>query len=240
MSSRGNPLQAIRAVFRAELTTQEKITLLALLDHFPDCRPSLTRLSQWTSISRRRVIDQLQSLEERGIVTPERRRGMTNRYRLADGWERFLPCSGGDVASPAHDVELVTERHPTGDVASPHQGRGVTSTGDVASPKATKEATKGSKQGKRSGTSSSKRWTRVPDSWTPTEGHQELATELGVNLQAELPKFRDHEFGKPKSDADACFRTWLRNAKEFARGPRNARPRQPNHGGAVMPMVRSI
>jgi hypothetical protein len=59
------------------------------------------------------------------------------------------------------------------------------------------------------------RWRKVPESWQPNEGHQKLAADHGVNLAAELPKFRDHEFAQPKSDADACFRTWLRTAAEI-------------------------
>jgi hypothetical protein len=59
------------------------------------------------------------------------------------------------------------------------------------------------------------RWRKVPESWEPNEAHRKLAAEHGVNLAAELPKFRDHEFAQPKSDADACFRTWLRTAAEI-------------------------
>jgi hypothetical protein len=59
------------------------------------------------------------------------------------------------------------------------------------------------------------RWRKVPESWQPNEGHQKIAADHGVNLAAELPKFRDHEFAQPKSDADACFRTWLRTAAEI-------------------------
>ena len=61
-----------------------------------------------------------------------------------------------------------------------------------------------------------RRWTRVPDDWAgPNSGHQALASELRVNLAVELPKFRDHEYRTPKSDADAAFRTWIRNAAVF-------------------------
>jgi hypothetical protein len=59
------------------------------------------------------------------------------------------------------------------------------------------------------------RWRKVPESWQPNEGHQKIAADHGVSLAAELPKFRDHEFAQPKSDADACFRTWLRTAAEI-------------------------
>ncbi len=69
------------------------------------------------------------------------------------------------------------------------------------------------------------RWRRVPADWNPNDGHAELARQLQVAIATELPKFRDYEFRDPKSDADAAFRTWLRNASEFgSRGRQQARP----------------
>jgi hypothetical protein len=60
------------------------------------------------------------------------------------------------------------------------------------------------------------KWTVVPDDWQPSEQHKKLATELGVSLNVEAAKFRDHEFARPKTDPDRCFNRWLRQAKEFA------------------------
>lgn len=60
-----------------------------------------------------------------------------------------------------------------------------------------------------------RRWTRVPKGWEPSEAHRALAEKLGVNFEHELLQFSDHDFAKPKQDPDACFRTWLRNAKKF-------------------------
>lgn len=60
-----------------------------------------------------------------------------------------------------------------------------------------------------------RRWRRVPETWQPTPEHSALATDLGVDIAVELPKFRDHEFRDPRSDANATFRTWLRTAAEF-------------------------
>lgn len=65
-----------------------------------------------------------------------------------------------------------------------------------------------------------RRWRRVPAEWTPSPAHAELARERGVDLFLELANFRDHEFDKPKSDADATFRVWLRRAKPSGSGGR--------------------
>ena len=78
-----------------------------------------------------------------------------------------------------------------------------------------------------------RKWTRVPDGWAPSEAHRALATELGVGIDRELAAFRDHEFGRPKSDADAAFRAWLRRASEYRRG-NGQRPRSVvQQGGTI-------
>lgn len=76
---------------------------------------------------------------------------------------------------------------------------------------------------------------RVPAEWQPTDEHRELATKSGVNLDAEVVKFRDWEFAQPKSDWHATFRNWLRNASGGgASAPRRGRtPIQPSHGESL-------
>lgn len=59
------------------------------------------------------------------------------------------------------------------------------------------------------------RWRRVPSDWQPTDAHRVLARKLGVSAVDEESKFRDHEYKDSKSDPDACFRTWLKNAAKF-------------------------
>jgi hypothetical protein len=82
-------------------------------------------------------------------------------------------------------------------------------------------------------TKPAKSWRRVPESWEPTDAHRALAVEQAVDLDGELAKFRDHEFRAAKTDADAAFRTWIRNAAQFASAPARANgrtPKQSNHG----------
>ena len=72
-------------------------------------------------------------------------------------------------------------------------------------------------QRKTSGTP--KRATQLPEGFEPDDTAASLAAELGVSLAAELPKFRDYHAarGKPMKDWQAALRTWLRNAKQFAK-----------------------
>lgn len=62
-----------------------------------------------------------------------------------------------------------------------------------------------------------------PDDFRPSQVHLDLATELGVDLHAEWPKFTDHHDAKGSTfkDWDAALRTWIRNAAQYAsRAPR--------------------
>jgi hypothetical protein len=61
-------------------------------------------------------------------------------------------------------------------------------------------------------------WRRVPQPFHPTDEHRRIARERGLDFNLELAKYLDHEFDKPKSDADATFRNWLRNARPTVNG----------------------
>jgi hypothetical protein len=62
-----------------------------------------------------------------------------------------------------------------------------------------------------------KRAHSLPDSWQPNAGHAEKARSLGVDLTAEVEKFRNHweANGALKVSWDATFRNWLIRAKEL-------------------------
>lgn len=76
------------------------------------------------------------------------------------------------------------------------------------------------KTGKRKSKTRTVRWRRVPEDWSPDLDHVRIARETGVDLALELAKFRDHEFARARTDADATFRNWLRNARPGAMSTR--------------------
>lgn len=65
------------------------------------------------------------------------------------------------------------------------------------------------------------RGTQIPKGYEPTGAHIVMASELGVNLSEEFQSFRDYHTAKGSvfKDWDAALRTWIRNAKKFARSP---------------------
>jgi uncharacterized protein YdaU (DUF1376 family) len=75
----------------------------------------------------------------------------------------------------------------------------------------------------------SKRGSRMGEAQQPTDAdlrHAALNGLLPNDIRREWPRFRDHHIAKGSVMADwsAAWRTWLRNAKEFARS--NQRPAQ--------------
>lgn len=66
-----------------------------------------------------------------------------------------------------------------------------------------------------------KRAAQIPDDFQPSDKHQALAAEVGVDLRREWPKFRDHHQAKGSTfkDWDAALRTWIRKAADFAGRP---------------------
>lgn len=58
-------------------------------------------------------------------------------------------------------------------------------------------------------------WTVVPSEWEPLDRHKERATELKLDLDRQVRKFKAHDFGKPHTDANRSFDKWLEQAAEF-------------------------
>lgn len=58
---------------------------------------------------------------------------------------------------------------------------------------------------------------------TPDQSHRQLADEIGLDLDAELAKFRDHAIagGHLPADPAAAFRNWLRRGRELGLGNTN-------------------
>ena len=68
----------------------------------------------------------------------------------------------------------------------------------------------------------------LPDDFAPNEDVRDLARELGLDLEYQLTKFRDHHAAKGSrfSDWQAALRNWLRRSAEFGSERGNRPPRE--------------
>ena len=109
--------------------------------------------------------------------------------------------------------------HPTGET---HFVSGVKPT----SPKPSQEPSiEPSRESTRAGKTEKPDTTRLQAlaNLTPDQSHRQLADEIGLDLDAELAKFRDHAIagGHLPADPAAAFRNWLRRGRELGLGNTN-------------------
>lgn len=71
-----------RAVFQSSLPTSERMVLLALIDHLPNCEPSVSRLTSWTGLCDRAIRLCIKSLVARGVVEVNMVNGKRSTYIL--------------------------------------------------------------------------------------------------------------------------------------------------------------
>lgn len=114
--------QVPNAIFDAELDPYEKLAYMYLArcgNHGGTSFPSYRTIAKKCSMSRRKAIDAVRTLEEQGFLTKERRRkgdkNETNLYIVEHDLEQKKGGDGAQGASPgAH--------HAPGDVHRMHQG----------------------------------------------------------------------------------------------------------------------
>jgi hypothetical protein len=248
------------------------LALLAHWSKGSDTFPSVVRLAAYTSLGRASVIRSIGALRASGAILVTDTKGRSNRYDLTPLMHLGSNAnpSQADTTTVSHryqsqaDTSLTERHHPsqadttlvsegalTGIRLSPEgihvrdpekRSREGIHIGQLPLVTESDTQTKLGKPTKPKRPSKPARWSRVPETWQPNDDHWVLAVELRVSVDSELPKFRDHEFAKPKTDADACFRTWLRNAAKFSTigtGGRYA-PAQPSHPDTQFKTLKAV
>ena len=78
---------------------------------------------------------------------------------------------------------------------------------------------------------------QLPDTFRPTEKHQALAAELGVDLRGEWAKFCDHHRAKGSTFKDwgAALNNWIRRSAEYGGKVQPIRPTTDEQGRTVLP-----
>lgn len=158
--------------------------------------------------------------QARRIAAPHLFNAFLDRYRDSLHLDGIAPVPASPSQAPSEALGKP--------LASPREGGAK----PLASPTATATATAtaGSSSPGRGGLGETRR-RRVPDDFALSPELEAFAAVRGFTpgeIAEELAKFRDYEFGTPRSDWPACWRTWVRNAEKFrqrdgARGNRSGR-----------------
>lgn len=118
--------------------------------------------------------------------------GALRQQRYRDNHSRVTRNATDDVTPPVTD-NVTSNRRDLAELGEPPSG-------------VTREARSRPKGGRL-----------VPESWAPKPEHVNLAMQLGVQLEPESQKFRDHEFYRTITDWDRAFSNWIRRSIELKR-----------------------
>lgn len=141
------------AVYDSGLSCATKAVLVQIIEHQPQCRPSVPRLAGLTSLSERQVTREIARLEQSGIIAVIRRPGRPCVYRLPEDWKAQLTpkkqcrhCQSVTTDTESPPTWCHPRQGDTTDTESPDPRQGVTTpptgrhhTPDRVSPKAGKK-----------------------------------------------------------------------------------------------------
>jgi len=163
----------------------------------------------------------------RGIVVHELLRLKSESPEMK-GWKYADELLTNPSVDPVDHLGDHPGYHPFDD--PPDDPRGQRSTTPVATPLL---PTPSPTPTPRSSSPSGSRKRHVPDDWHPNDKHAAMATELELDLVAEVEKFRDYDKSKGPvwKDFDAAFNNWLRNNAKWGNSPKNPYGKQAKTDG---------
>lgn len=205
------------------VTASEKLLLLALANYADEnmtCFPSQKRLAADACLSPRTVLKLLSDLEERRMISRDRRH-RPDGSRSSDSITLHFAGSLGEAIAVGTEITAVG-------VVKPLQGGG-----EVVAPLTSFEPVNEPER-EDLGAAPRKRGSKfVPTSWEPKPAHVLKAQTLGLDLHEQAAAFRDFEFRDAKSDFDLAFHRWLRNARKFSNDRQPSRTAKSDHLDAV-------
>lgn len=204
------------ACWPLQMPPTPKAVLMSLADNANDhgeCWPSISTICERTCFGKTAVIEAIRWLESDGVLVADRTNGRHTRYTIVPNLDLFNR-SAKRTGPPA---EPVREANRTG--ASGEPDRSARRTLTVKNHQELKDQ----KQQR-----DSKRGSRLPDGWAPSEAVREWARSEfpTVNLDVVLAEFADYWRSVPgqrgtKLDWDATFRNRVREvAARQSRNPR--------------------
>ncbi|MDC9604936.1 helix-turn-helix domain-containing protein [Xenorhabdus griffiniae] len=194
-----------------------KLVLIKLADNANDkgeCWPSYQHIADHCECSKSAVRSHIDVLIEMGLLIKENRLGNHNGKGNASN-VYYLNLSAAPMP-PKSIPPVPPENRPVSSDDIPPMPPDGTRTSHSFEPVKEPAIDISEKSSRKTENKHS-----LPDSFFPTEQHQALASELGVNLQEEFLKFTDHHASKGTRFVDwgRALNTWLRNAKTYQREP---------------------
>lgn len=225
-----------------------KLLLIVLADYANDegmAWPSVKTMAEETEKSERSIQLLLRKLEQMRLIRkgdqklvakyargrrpvvyklfPKTKKGETPMDATVErGETHFTPetgCTGETDFTPQvkpTSPEGCNPLHPTGET---HFVSGVKPTSPKPSQEPSIEPSRESTRANKTDTTRLQALANL----TPDQSHRQLADEIGLDLDAELAKFRDHAIagGHLPADPAAAFRNWLRRGRELGLGNTN-------------------
>jgi hypothetical protein len=197
------------SIFEAPIPGPLKLVALVLVEHMPNCHPSVSKIASMCGVERKTAIRALARLERLGVISVERRNGALNAYAF-----RPVPLwRTGTSEVP------VPESNGTGT----NEGTGPVPTEPETSPSevhkaviSTKEA--GERRGRARGleladaSTIGPDWIQYPVGWAWSAATQAEADMQGVTaaqLQEHVNYWSLHKFSRPCTDLDGELRRRL-------------------------------
>jgi hypothetical protein len=203
------------AVFDEDLSSIEKLVLLAMSDHADDagenCFPSVPRIARKCSMSRRGVQQVLRRLQVKGKIRPV-------GHRPHGTVEYLITSLGGEYGSRGERTAFGGEGRTMFARGANGNARG----GEYGSAESSLTVNQPPKEKSISAPSEHKpkRSTPLLDAFELDQEMILFAVDRGLDAQEEFAGFCDHHRSKGTryQDWKAAWRNWVRNAKKFNGG----------------------
>lgn len=232
---------SIELVARAKKTrlhgdSTAKLLLIVLADYANDegmAWPSVKTMAEETEKSERSIQLLLRKLEQMRLIRKGDQK-LVAKYakgRRPVVYKLFPTAKKSETPMDATVERGETHFTPRVQPTSPHGCNPLHPTGEThfvsgvkpTSPKPSQEPSiEPSRESTRANKTDTTRLQALAN-LTPDQSHRQLADEIGLDLDAELAKFRDHAIagGHLPADPAAAFRNWLRRGRELGLGNTN-------------------
>lgn len=206
------------SILKADLTIRQMKIMLAIMRKTYGFNKSLdritnTQIAAMTGIHHTHVCSAKRLLINRGLLVSNGSKIGINKH--ISQWDKEISQDSESLAEAANQT--------LANLANTHSPKqlntkdNIQKTKDITNTPVVPTAKKASKPEAKS--------TQLPKDFSPSEKHQEMAKELGINLEREFTKFVDYNLAKGNKYKvwDAALNNWLRRSAEFS-------GRQPSRG----------